>query len=286
MAKMILSAFADEYSDNFESQLEFLNSANIGYLEIRGVDGKSVAELSLDEVKKCKKQLVSHRIKISSVGSPLGKISLSDNMNEHLETAKRIFETAGFLETKYCRIFSFYIPKNKPCEEFKAEVFERMEKLLELAKIYGVILCHENEDGIYGETPKRCAELIKHFGGRIKCVFDMGNFVLNGCNPYPDGYNILSDSIEYFHIKDSLAAGAIVPPGLGEAKIKEVITDHLGKAQKDFFVTIEPHLQTFGGFNALTDRTFDNPYKFETREIAFEEAVKRFRELFNKEVIK
>ena len=51
MARMILSAFADEYSDSFENQLEFLNSANIGYLEIRGVDGKSVSELSLDEVK-------------------------------------------------------------------------------------------------------------------------------------------------------------------------------------------------------------------------------------------
>jgi len=172
MAKMILSAFADEYSDNFENQLTYLNSANIGYLEIRGVDGKSVSELSVDEVKKCKKQLDSHGIKISSVGSPLGKISLADNMNEHLETAKRIFETACFLETNYCRIFSFYIPKDKPCEEFKNQVFERMEKLLDLAKSYGITLCHENEDGIYGETPQRCAELIKHFGGRLKCVFD------------------------------------------------------------------------------------------------------------------
>ena len=37
---------------------------------------------------------------------------------------------------------------------------------------------------------------------------------------------------------------------------------------------------TFDGFNALTERTFDNPYKFETREKAFEEAVKCFRNLF------
>ena len=206
-------------------------------------------------------------------------------MDEHLETAKRVFETACFLETNYCRIFSFYIPKNKQPEDFKNQVFERMEKLLDLAQSYGVTLCHENEDGIYGETPQRCAELMKAFGGRLKCVFDMGNFVLNGCTPYPEGYNLLSDSIEYFHIKDSLSAGAIVPPGLGEAKIKEVITEHLGKSKNDFFVTIEPHLQTFGGFNALTDRTFDNPYKFETREIAFKEAVKRFKELFNKEMI-
>ena len=108
----------------------------------------------------------------------------------------------------------------------------------------------------------------------------MGNFVLNGCKPYPHGYNILKDSIEYFHIKDSFAAGAIVPPGCGEASIKEIISEHLGHAKKDFFVSIEPHLQTFDGFNALTDRTFDNPYKFETKEAAFEEAVKRFRALF------
>ena len=36
---MILSAFADEYSENFETQLSYLNSEGIDYLEIRGVNG-------------------------------------------------------------------------------------------------------------------------------------------------------------------------------------------------------------------------------------------------------
>lgn len=277
---MILSAFADEYSENFEAQLSYLNSEGIGYLEIRGVNGKNVSVLTENEVLQCKKSLDYHGIKVSSIGSPLGKIKLCDDFDAHLETAKRVFETANTFGTKYCRMFSFYLPKNENPENYKNDVFEKLDALLSLSEKYGVVLCHENEDGIYGETPERCAELMKQFGGRLKCVFDMGNFVLNGCKPYPEGYVLLSDSIEYFHIKDSLAAGAIVPPGCGEAMIKEIISEHLKNSEKDFFVSIEPHLQTFDGFNALTERTFDNPYKFETRERAFEEAVKCFRNLF------
>ncbi len=280
MAKMILSAFADEYSENFEKQLSFLNSQDIGYLEIRGVNGKNVSVLTESEVKECKKALDNHRIKICSMGSPLGKIKISDDMDAHLETAKNVFEAANIFGTKYCRMFSFYLPEGEAPEKYKNEVLERLERLISLAESYGIILCHENEGRIYGETPERCRELIDAFGGRLKCVFDMGNFVLNGCKPYPDGYELLCDSIEYFHIKDSFAAGAIVPPGCGEAHIKEIINEHLKKSDKDFFVSIEPHLQTFDGFNALTDRKFDNPYKFETKKIAFEEAVCRFRELF------
>ncbi len=48
----------------------------------------------------------------------------------------------------------------------------------------------------------------------------MGNFVLDGHDPIK-AYNLLKDHVEYFHIKDSLYAGTIVPAGKGEAKIKK-----------------------------------------------------------------
>ena len=84
----------------------------------------------------------------------------------------------------------------------------------------------------------------------------MGNFVLDGFNAF-DAYKKLFPHIEYFHVKDSLSAGAVVPPGNGK---------------KDAFITLEPHLQTFGGLNALVGKSFDNPYKYDTQEAAFEDA--------------
>ena len=90
-------------------------------------------------------------------------------------------------------------------------------------------------------------------------------------------YKLLQDYIEYFHIKDALYAGAIVPAGKGEAQIKEIVEDYKTNGKKDTFVTLEPHLQTFSGLNALVGKTFENPYKYENQQVAFTDAVAKLR---------
>jgi len=176
-------------------------------------------------------------------------------------------------------MFSFYPHENKDFSESENEVFEKLEKLITLSEEYGVTLCHENEAKIYGESPENCLKIMKQFNGRIKCVFDMGNFVLDGFKPYPDGLNTLRDYIEYFHIKDSLYAGAIVPAGKGEANIKEILADYKKDMKKDTFITLEPHLQTFSGLNALVGKSFDNPYKYPDGKTAFCDAVEKIKSI-------
>ena len=41
MAKFILSAFSDEYSKEFDKQIEGLKANGVDHMEIRGVDGKN-----------------------------------------------------------------------------------------------------------------------------------------------------------------------------------------------------------------------------------------------------
>ena len=112
MGKLILSAFADEYDRDFETQLKALNSFNIEYIEPRFINEKNISALEKNEVSEVKKMLEFYGVKVSSIGSPLGKIKLDGDMDVHMETAKRIFETANELGTKNVRIFSFYPPKN------------------------------------------------------------------------------------------------------------------------------------------------------------------------------
>jgi sugar phosphate isomerase/epimerase len=106
----------------------------------------------------------------------------------------------------------------------------------------------------------------------------MGNFVLENVEPL-SAYEKMRDYVAYFHIKDALYEGAIVPPGKGEAKIKEIIEAHNNYAKNDFFITLEPHLQTFSGLNALVGREFDNPYKYDDEKTAFTDAVIKLKEL-------
>ena len=279
MAKLMMSAFADEYNRDFDAQLSMLKEQGIDYLEPRFIGGTNIADFDSTGAKEIKEKLDANGIKISSIGSPLGKIKLSDDMDAHMEQTKRVCETANILDTKLVRVFSFYLHDGKTDKECRNEVLEGVGRILDIAESAGITLCHENEARIYGESPENCLDLLKTFEGRLKCVFDMGNFVLDQHPPYPEAYHMLKPYIEYFHIKDSMAKGAIVPPGCGEAHIEEILKEHIKTAEKDVFITLEPHLETFDGLNKLVGKGFENPYKFESKEVAFLTAIEKLREL-------
>ena len=277
MAKMILSAFADEYADSLTEQLEALRSFGIDYLELRFADGKNVAQLSYADVTNVKQKLQAYGIRVSAIGSPLGKIALDGDLHAHMELTRRVCETAVRLESKYVRMFSFYLPAGMLRNECRAKVVDALGQMLDIADQFGVVMCHENEANIWGESPAQCKELLDCFNGRLRAVFDMGNFVLGGYAPYPEAYAALLPYIVYFHIKDALYRGAIVPAGLGEAQIEAILSDFFCRSENDFFLSLEPHLETFAGLNALTDVAFANPYKYPDQKTAFADAVEKLQ---------
>lgn len=277
MAKILLSAFADEYSKDIDTQIKLCREQQIPYLELRFINDKNIADLSVAEAKELKEKLED--IKVSSIGSPLGKINLADDFSGHLEKAKRAFEIANILQTRNVRMFSFYLHEGKSRKECRGEVLDKLGQMIDLAKKFDVTLCHENEAEIYGESPDMCLDILDVFHGDLKCVFDMGNFVLGGFHPYTEAYPKLKKYIQYFHIKDALAAGAVVPPGCGEGHIQEILDSYVKDFNRDVIITLEPHLQTFDGLNALVGRSFDNPYKYETQEAAFLDALERIRDI-------
>ncbi len=278
MSKIILSAFSDEYADGLDEQIKMLKENGFSMMEPRFINKVSIADLNKEQVKELKSKLNDNGLGVSSLGSPLGKINLADNFNAHLEKTKRTAEIANELGAKNIRMFSFYLPEGKNRDECREEVIDKLGQMLDIADSFGVTLCHENEALIYGESPERCLDLLQTFAGRLKCVFDMGNFVLDGYNPL-EAYETLKEHVEYFHIKDSLFAGAIVPAGKGEARIKEILNKYKKEFNRDFIITLEPHLQTFGGLNALVGKTFENPYKYENQQVAFMDAIAKLKEI-------
>ncbi len=278
MAKPIRSAFADEYTNDLIGQLEALCSFGIDYLELRHADGKNVSQMTYDDITEVEQKLQAYGVRISAIGSSLGKIPIDGDLHAHMELVRRVCEAAARLESKYVRMFSFYRPAGVSREDVQAQVVDALGQMLEIADAFGVVMCHENEAKIWGESPEQCKQLLDTFGGRLRAVFDMGNFVLGGYAPY-DAYALLQPYISYFHIKDALYRGAIVPAGLGEAQIGEILSDYAKRAKQDFFVSLEPHLETFAGLNALTDVTFENPYKYPDQKTAFADAVDKLQQV-------
>ena len=263
-----VSGFADEYSAEFDKQISGFNSLNLDYIELRFVDGANVSTLDKEKIAEVKEKLSAAEISVSAIGSPLGKIKLTDDFEKHLDVAKNVFETAKVLGAKYIRVFSFYLDGKTHKECFDA-VTERLSKMLDLADEYGVVLCLENEEGLYGESPESCRELLVHFNGRLKSVFDMGNFLLCGYSP-KKAYKLLRDYIEYFHIKDASKDGAIVPCGEGKAQIKSILKQFKKYSDKEsVFVSLEPHLVDFVGLNDLAAHNLKKKIAFENDAEAF-----------------
>ncbi len=252
LSKFLLSAFADEIDACLPKQMEVLGSHSISFIEMRGVNGKNISEYTPDQVRSIKRQLDSENFRISAIGSPIGKIMITDDFEPHFRLFQNLLDTAEILETRYMRIFSFFIPKDADPAIYRSPVIGRMEKLVSAAEKRGITLLHENEKDIYGDTAERCLDILESINSRfLRATFDPANFIQCGVNPYPVAYRLLKEHIEYIHIKDALfSTGNVVPAGEGDGKIKELLCA-LAESGYEGFLSLEPHLADFEGFQKL-----------------------------------
>lgn len=252
MASFKLSAFADEYSNMIDEQIKGMLENGIEYIEIRNVDGTNIADISEEKALEVKGKFDKAGIKVWSIGSPIGKIDINGNIDEHLEKLRHVIKIAKLLDCDKIRMFSFFIPGGADKSLYREKVMDGIGKMLDIAESEGVILCHENEKGIYGDDAQSCLDIKKQFGDRIKVIFDPANFCQVGTETYPLGYSLLGDYIYYMHIKDhSNALQTIVPAGHGDGHIPEILSEINKKTDGDFILTLEPHLKVFDGLAAL-----------------------------------
>jgi sugar phosphate isomerase/epimerase len=252
MSKFIISAFADEIDADLTTQMDVLDSHNIKYIEMRGVNGRNLTQHTLNEAKEIKKQLDKRGFKLSSIGSPIGKIKITDDFAPHLALFRHTIELAKLMDTKYIRMFSFFIPENNDPSIYRDEVMYRWNQFIQAAEGSGLILLHENEKEIYGDTPERCLDLLETMNcPYLKAVFDPANFVQCNVEVFPKAYDLLKDYIVYMHIKDAVYSDHhVVPSGYGDGKVKDILSALYYKGYKGF-LSLEPHLGDFVGFANL-----------------------------------
>ena len=246
-----LSGFADEIDTDLSKQIQVLKKLDIHHVEMRGVNGKGLVEYSVGEAKEIKKQLTDSGIQLSSVGSPIGKIKITDDFTPHMELYKHTVEIAHEMDTPYIRMFSFFMPENESYDPYRGKVMDQMGQFVDYAKTSNIILLHENEKDIYGDMADRCQELMKEFyGEHFKAVFDFANFVQCKQDTIA-AYEMLKPYIAYIHIKDALwSDGSVVPAGYGDGNVEKILT-MLKDSGYQGFLSLEPHLADFAGFSAL-----------------------------------
>lgn len=243
---MKLCAFADEASAAISGQIAALQRNGISLLEIRGVNGKNIKDVTQSEAKEIRSILDSEGISVWSIGSPIGKISLADNFEAHKDDFKRLLETADILGADKIRMFSFFPVKGMEETALKEAVYERIFSLLSLTPD-SITLCHENEKDIFGENAENCLWLHENFP-RLRAVFDPANFVQCGVDT-KKAWEKLHVYTGYLHIKDAVSDGTVVPAGMGLGNVPDIVEEYLAKGGE--VMTLEPHLFAFTGLSAL-----------------------------------
>lgn len=240
--KVQISGFYDEVTSDFNKQMALAKKLGGEYICPRNVDGKNIANYSLEEFQvSILPRMKENDIKFSSIGSPIGKIGINDEQGyekqkKQLETLIRIAKKA---DCKYIRVFSFFYGKEDP-DSCLDKVVEKMRGFLEIAKGSGVTLLHENEKKIFGDVPSRVLKLYENLkDDGLQFIFDSSNFVQCDVN-VKEAFEQLKDIIVYYHIKDCSEYKVEVPLGVGFGEYQYII-DELKKRNYEGFMTLEPH---------------------------------------------
>ncbi|MBQ6823501.1 MAG: sugar phosphate isomerase/epimerase [Clostridia bacterium] len=267
MLDLKVAAFADEASKALDGQIAAMKRNGISMLEIRFVDADNISVISTEKAKEIRRALDANGLSVWSIGSPTGKIKITDDFAPHFDQYRHQLELGEILGAKHYRLFSFYeTDESGVCFD---RVCERLERFVDAVKGTDMVLCHENEKGIYGDVASRCVRIHQAVPA-LKAVFDPANFLQCGEEILP-AWEQLSPYVEYLHIKDCNAEGKVVPPGTGLGNLPELLKRYA--AQGGSVCTLEPHLTKFIGLDKLENgEKTESAFSFANSDEAFDAA--------------
>ena len=248
-----LSAFADEISPDLDEQIRVCAENQVTHIELRGVDNQNVLDFSPEMRKRIKAKLADRGMGVISIGSPIGKIKVTDSMDAHMDRFKIAVELAQYFDAPLIRIFSYYPPaEGDDIRRHRDEVIRRMQRKVDYIRDMPVTLVHENEVKIYGEKGQQCLDMMKTINSaKLRSAFDFANFVQGGERPR-DNWPLLKPYTIHIHIKDALmGSGKVVPAGKGDGDLETILPDAYASGYRGF-LSLEPHLakhEQFSGFS-------------------------------------
>lgn len=234
------SCFADEISPDLNEQVRVMKENGIKNVALRSVWDKFILQLGDEELKNIKKVFQQNGIRVSSIGSHIGKVTMDYDFETHLKELERVIQIAKFMETPNIRIFSFFMPK----EDFKKNtpaVVQRVCRMVQLAEKNDVVLLHENESEVFGDNVENCLKIYEAANSpHIRHCFDPCNIVNVGGDVW-QSFQKVESYISDFHVKDfDKKKQTTTIAGQGDGEIPRLLE---ALKKRDFmYLTIEPHL--------------------------------------------
>jgi 3-dehydroshikimate dehydratase len=243
-----LAAFADEISPDLDVQIATCRKHGVTHIELRSVAGKNVLDFDKAMRAEIKRKLADNGLAVIGIGSPIGKVKLSEPFEPHFERFKIAVELAEFFDAPFVRIFSYY----EAFPHGRDEVIRRLKKKVEYIQKYRPVIVHENEKDIYGERGPECLDLHRSLDTpKFRAAFDFANFIQAGDDP-SHIWPLLKPYTVHIHVKDALmGSGKVVPAGEGDGHIGEILKNAYAGGYRGF-LSLEPHLAAAGQFSGFS----------------------------------
>lgn len=228
---MYKSIITDQISMDFEEALKTAKRQDYNSIEIHSLWGKTVEDLTGQEVLKVRELLKTYDMKVSCLSStiffmcPLYDyyaldsfnqkfLTLNGGLEKHLEGLKRAAEISQKLEAPFIRIFPFRFPSNKKdvCEDDLKLVTENINTAVRIAENLDVVLVLENCPHSHMPKGIMTKKVIDNINStNLKLLWDSGNSyrapidILSDkyaqVSPY-DELDLILPAIKHVHLKD------------------------------------------------------------------------------------
>ncbi len=294
---VLLSGFADEAANDKTAVQQYVAFAALGlkYYSIRFIDAgngiKNVMQLTDAEISDLVRMQGDYGLKVSSIGSPIGKVKLKDvddgtsnryvPFDEYLKNDVRTAcDRAEAFGAKLIRGFAFYHPKGTAPEDHLTHVSDQLGQIAEACDKRGLTFGLEVEANLVGQTGDilaKIAERVNH--PAMLTIFDAANIVTQGFSADQTfgQYLAMKPSLGWVHIKDyhdPSPSGRIehvdeaslchfVPADLGDSGHEAILRDMksllpelhqrmTSRGVDGVFLDLEPHVKGGGQFGGVS----------------------------------
>jgi sugar phosphate isomerase/epimerase len=216
---MKLSVITDEITQDFEHALDVMKEFEVTGAELRGLWGTNVADLDADQVSKARRALAERNMRVVCLATPMFKCDLASDdssvhgrmhlarargLSEQNELLKRCCGLAHQFGTDLIRVFTFW-RQGDLTPQIEEQIVDAFAEPAEIAEAEGVTLVLENEHACYIGTGAEAARVLSAIDSqRVRAVWDPGNALFAGEEPYPAGYAEIRPFVQHVHIKDAI----------------------------------------------------------------------------------
>ena len=220
---MKIGVIMDGISRDPEYSFKVMNNVGLKYAELQYVWNKEIGDHTLEELHKLKDLIDYYGITISCITkhnfSGLNVLDIDVNSisyKEHLEKLKRSIDVAHMLGSKNVRVMvgtkqviiwgkngaQDWICNNNAWDRFLSLYHEPLR------------IAEENDINLLAETSNNGMitsgylhnKFISDLGSkRMKTLWDPANSINGNDTPFPDGYDMVKDSLAEVHIKDLIS---------------------------------------------------------------------------------